>query len=153
MVIILSVLAAWILTSLLISLLSGAVIRRGMEGPQETGQSLLTTSNDPGPQNSSDVPFWSPKATAERAYRTQRAQESALHHLIPERSTGLSVDKSLSEAFYIIVSWSKCKSSWSTPSAVVQNGHPKKRCATSCSLYLEQGAYYKVPPLLPTSCR
>jgi hypothetical protein len=60
MIIALSVLAGWILLSFLLSLLSGAVIRRGMEAPHKLDRFHVSKNNDPELLHSKDAYFnWS----------------------------------------------------------------------------------------------
>jgi len=130
MMIALSVLAAWIIMSVLFSFFWGAVIRRGMDGPHRARRSLAGISGTGTDSAHSDWAAPVRAATPDRA-KVLRRSGSRIGDSSHNEARAGALSGSLPRAQY--------RSSWSNPSVCIENiSTSRETCGTSGSFYPEQ---------------
>jgi len=130
MMIALSVLAAWIIMSVLFSFFWGAVIRRGMDGPYKTRRFF---AGIPGAGTDSSHSDWAAPmrtATPDRV-KVLRHSRSRIGKTAQNATCNGTLSVSLPRAQY--------RSSWSNPSVCMENiSASREMCGTSGSFYPER---------------
>ena len=150
---ILSVLAAWIVTSLLFSLLWGAVIRRGMEGPRRTGHLPASASTTAEHLDSNHVPFmWPSRTISEPLYSSGDTKETRSYRDDPSLICKSTYER-CTDATSSRVAWPKCQSSLSENLIFPWTSPLKKKSITSGSLCQEQTFSPRFRFVLSLSCR